>query len=63
MTSDIEGGLDVDMEYLVSIYLCDRYVLKVQIDPDPRNRVPYYCAAYEPIPGSHRRHRPARADG
>jgi hypothetical protein len=50
--SDIEGGLDVDMEYLVSIYLCDRYVLKIQIDPDPRNRVPYYCAAYEPIPGS-----------
>lgn len=50
--ADLDGGFDADMEYLVVIYLCDRYVLKVQIDPDPRNRVPYYTAAYEPIPGS-----------
>jgi hypothetical protein len=44
--------IDDDLEYQVQAWVCGRYVLKAQIDPDPNNRTAYYSAAYEPIAGS-----------
>jgi hypothetical protein len=45
-------ALDPDLDYLVQAWLCGEYLLKVQVDPDPRARIPYYVAAYEPVAGS-----------
>lgn len=44
--------IDEDLDYLVQAWVCGQFVLKVQIDPDPSNRVSYYSAAFEPVPGS-----------
>jgi hypothetical protein len=43
---------DLDLDYMVQVWVCGAYVLKVHLDPDPRLRVPYYIASYEPNPGS-----------
>jgi hypothetical protein len=43
---------DLDLDYMVQAWVCSRYLLKVHLDPDPRMRLPYYIAAYEPNPGS-----------
>jgi hypothetical protein len=48
----VDGPVDEDFDYLAQIWMCNRYVLKAQIDPDPRERHSYYSAAYEPVPGS-----------
>jgi hypothetical protein len=50
-----EFGYDIpdeDLDYLVQAWVCGRYVLKLQIDPDPRMRSPYYVTSYEQVPGS-----------
>jgi len=41
-----------DYDYQVQAWICGEYTLKVQVDPDPSNRPPYYSAAYEPVSGS-----------
>jgi hypothetical protein len=43
---------DMDMDYSLQAWVCGKYVLKVQVDPDPSNRPSYYSAAFEPCPGS-----------
>jgi hypothetical protein len=43
---------DLDLDYMVQAWICGPYMLKVHLDPDPRMRLPYYIAAYEPNPGS-----------
>jgi hypothetical protein len=43
---------DLDLDYMVQAWMCNRYLLKVHLDPDPRMRLPYYITAYEPNPGS-----------
>lgn len=43
---------DIDVDYMVQGWFCGQYLLKVHLDPDPRLRVPYYIASYEPNPGS-----------
>lgn len=48
----IDGIDDEDLDYLLQVVMLGQYVFKIQIDPDPRARVPYYIAAYEPVPGS-----------
>lgn len=47
-----DGPIDDDFVYLAQIWQCNRYLIKVHIDPDPRGRIPYYIANYEPVPGS-----------
>lgn len=48
-------GLEVAdpvLDYLTHVVMCGQYLFKVQIDPNPRQRPPYYVAAYEPVPNS-----------
>ena len=46
---DIE---DPDLDYFCTAWVIGEYVLKVQIDPSPRKRHPYYMTSFEKIPGS-----------
>lgn len=39
-------------EYRVQAWLIDRFVIKVQINPSPRQRPPYYISNFEKIPGT-----------
>lgn len=39
-------------EYRVQAWLIDRHVIKVQINPSPRQRAPYYLSSFEKVPGS-----------
>lgn len=51
----LKMGVEVDdpqLDYLCRAWMCGRYLLKVQVDPDPWERMPYYIASYEPVPGS-----------
>lgn len=41
-----------DFDALLSVTMIGRYVVMVSVDPDPRVRVPFFCAAYEAIPDS-----------
>jgi hypothetical protein len=43
---------DADKDYYCSLWLIDSYVLKVQLDPNPRKRHPYYKTSFEKIPGA-----------
>lgn len=43
---------DKDRDYSVSIWMIGRYVIKVQINPNPKRRHPYYITSYEKVPGS-----------
>lgn len=47
-----DAPIEDDLEYQVQAWVCGRYILKAQVDPDPSNRTPYYSAAYEPVAGS-----------
>lgn len=40
------------MEYKVQAWLIDRFVIKAQINPSPRQRAPYYISNFEKIPGT-----------
>ena len=40
------------MEYRVTAWLIDRFVIKAQINPSPRQRHPYYMTSYEKVPGA-----------
>jgi hypothetical protein len=39
-------------EYKVQAWLIDRFVIKAQINPSPRQRAPYYISNFEKIPGT-----------
>ncbi|MDX1297299.1 MAG: hypothetical protein R3260_03525, partial [Pseudomonas sp.] len=43
---------DPDKDYFCTAWLIDRYVIKVQIDPNPRKRHPYYMTSFEKVPGA-----------
>lgn len=51
------GMTEVDVpdplqEYRVQAWLIDRFVIKAQINPSPRQRAPYYISNFEKIPGT-----------
>jgi hypothetical protein len=39
-------------EYRVQAWMIDRFVIKVQLNPSPRQRAPYYISNFEKIPGT-----------
>lgn len=39
-------------DYHVTAWLIGKYIIKVQINPNPRARKPYYTTAFETVPGS-----------
>jgi len=39
-------------EFRVQAWLIDRFVIKAQINPSPRQRAPYYISNFEKIPGT-----------
>lgn len=39
-------------EYRVTAWLIDKFVIKTQINPSPRQRHPYYVTSYEKVPGA-----------
>lgn len=43
---------DPDREYHVVAWLIGRHVIKVQLNPNPMARPPYYITSFEKIPGS-----------
>lgn len=43
---------DKNKDYFVVAWLIGQYVIKVQINPDPNQRSPYFVACFEDIPGS-----------
>lgn len=43
---------DEHEEYFVTAWLIDRHVIKVQFNPSPDERPPYYVTAFEQIPGA-----------
>jgi hypothetical protein len=54
----LEWGMDTAtitdplQEYRVTAWLIDRFVIKTQINPSPRQRHPYYMASFETVPGA-----------
>jgi len=43
---------DEDKDYFVTAWLIGQYVIKVQINPNPKARPPYYITSFEKVPGS-----------
>lgn len=43
---------DPELDYHVTTWLVGRHVIKVQLNPNPRKRHPYYITSYEKVPGS-----------
>ncbi len=43
---------DPQQEYSVTCWLIDRFVIKTQINPNPRQRHSYYITSYEKVPGA-----------
>lgn len=43
---------DADLEYWVNAWVIGRHTIKAHIDPNPRQRAPYFTSSYEPVPGS-----------
>ncbi len=43
---------DKDKDYFVTAWLIGQYVIKVQINPNPKARPPYYITSFEQVPGS-----------
>ena len=41
-----------DRDYQVVAWLIGRHIIKVQINPNPKARKPYYTTAFETVPGS-----------
>lgn len=42
---------DPETDYFCTCWVIGQYVIKVQIDPNPRKRHPYYKTSFEKIPG------------
>jgi hypothetical protein len=43
---------DLDRDYMVQSWVVGRYTIKTQIQPNPRQRHPYYVTSFEKVPGS-----------
>jgi hypothetical protein len=43
---------DEDLDYSVIVWLIGRFVIKAQINPNPRERSGYYITSFEKVPGS-----------
>jgi len=43
---------DKDLDYAVTAWVIGNFTIKVQINPNPRKRHPYYGTAFEQVPGS-----------
>lgn len=43
---------DPDLDHSVVAWLIGKYVIKVQINPNPKHHHPYYITSYEKVPGS-----------
>ena len=43
---------DPDLDYSCIAWLVDSHMLKLQLDPNPRKRHPYYMTSFEKIPGA-----------
>lgn len=54
----LDWGMDESMvpdpliDYRVTAWLVNQYVIKAQINPSPRQRHPYYITSYEKVPGA-----------
>lgn len=43
---------DPDRDYLVQSWVVGRHTIKVQLQPSPRQRHPYYVSSFEKVPGT-----------
>ena len=43
---------DAALNYSVAVWVVGEYVIKAQINPNPRKRHPYYISSFEKVPGS-----------
>jgi hypothetical protein len=54
----LDWGMESDeipdplQEYRVQAWMIDRFIIKVQLNPTPRQRAPYYISNFEKVPGS-----------
>lgn len=39
-------------DYYVTLWQIGRHVIKIQINPNPKKRNPYYVSSFDPVPGS-----------
>ena len=39
-------------DYFITAWMIGRYIIKVQINPNPKARPPYYISSFEKVPGS-----------
>lgn len=49
---DVKGVDDDLRDYMVTAWLIDRHIIKVQMSPSPRKRHPYYITSFEKTPGT-----------
>ena len=49
---ELGEGFDPLMDYQVEAWLVGKHVIKLQLNPDPLNRKPYYKCSWEAVPGS-----------
>lgn len=47
-----DGVDDGDRDYSVQAWVCGEFLLKIQINPSPRKRHPYFITSYEKVPGT-----------
>jgi hypothetical protein len=43
---------DLDRDYAVQTWVVGRYTIKTQLNPNPRQRHPYYATSFEKVPGT-----------
>jgi len=43
---------DPILDYYVTCWFVGRYAIKVQLNPNPKKRTPYYSASFDSVPGS-----------
>jgi hypothetical protein len=47
-----DGVADIDRDYAVQAWICGDFLLKIQINPSPRKRHPYFITSFEKVPGT-----------
>lgn len=43
---------DPDRDYMVEAWICGQHLLKIQLNPSPRKRHPYFITSFEKVPGT-----------
>jgi hypothetical protein len=43
---------DADRDYFIQAWLIGRHIIKVQVNPSPRKRHPYFITSFEKVPGT-----------